>query len=168
MGRRARSTDAPRACGDPSRLGLLGDPPSTWTHRVSPRSRRPQLGQRADEGGYQLRSYIGDRLGRLHGDRAGDRSTTVEPMSEPGVRLVGSAFVSFAGTTAIFYVLHTHQPMVFVAAFMTAIGVLPTIQSLVVAVTAALLMAGIQAARRQYGPEFSSSQDQTNAWSFET
>lgn len=37
--------------------------------------------------------------------------TTVEPMSEPGLRRVGSTLVTFAGTTAIFYVLHTHQPM---------------------------------------------------------
>lgn len=93
--------------------------------------------------------------------------TMVEPMSEPGLRLVGSALVTFAGTTIIFYVLHTHQPMAFVAGFTTAIGALPTIQSLMVAVTAALLMAGIQAVRRRYGPEFSSSPDPTDDWSFE-
>lgn len=58
--------------------------------------------------------------------------TTVEPMSEPGLRLVGSALVTLAGTTAIFYVLHIYQPMAFVAAFTAAIGALPTIQSLVV------------------------------------
>ncbi|WP_227377910.1 hypothetical protein [Haladaptatus halobius] len=93
--------------------------------------------------------------------------TTIEPMSEPGLRLVGSALVAFAGTTTVFYILHTHQPMAFVAAFTTAIGALPTIQSLVVAVTAALFMAGIQAARRRYSPEFSSSPGQTNARLFE-
>lgn len=34
--------------------------------------------------------------------------TTVKPMSEPGLRLVGSALVTVTGTTIIFYVLHTH------------------------------------------------------------
>lgn len=92
--------------------------------------------------------------------------TTVEPMSEPGLRLVGSALVTLAGTTVVFYALHTHQPMAFVAGFTTAIGALPTIQSLSVAVTAALLMAVIQAVRRRYGPEFSDSSGQTNARSF--
>lgn len=53
--------------------------------------------------------------------------------------------VAFAGTTGVFSVLHIHQPMAFVAAFTTAVGALPTVQSLIVAIIAALLMAGIQA-----------------------
>lgn len=88
--------------------------------------------------------------------------TTIEPMSEPGLRLVWSTLVAFAGTTSIFYVLNTHQPVAYVAAFTTAIGALPTIQSLVVAVIAALLMAVIQAARRRYGPEFTASSGPIN------
>lgn len=94
--------------------------------------------------------------------------TSIEPMSEPGLRLIGSAMVTFAGTTGVFYLLHTHQPMAFVAAFTTAIGALPSIQSIVVAVIAALVMAGLQAARRRYGPEFSMTSDPISDQSFET
>ena len=94
--------------------------------------------------------------------------TSIEPMSDLGIRLVGSSMVAFAGATGVFYVLHTHQPMAFVAVFTTAIGALPTIESLVVAVIAALLMAGIQAVRRRYGPEFAATSDPINDQSFET
>ncbi|WP_227379786.1 hypothetical protein [Haladaptatus halobius] len=91
---------------------------------------------------------------------------TVEPMSEPGLRVGGSALVTFAVATAIFYMLNIHQPMAYVAAFTTAIGALPTIQSLVVAVIAVLLIAGIQTVRRRYGPEFANSPSPTREHSF--
>lgn len=94
--------------------------------------------------------------------------TSIEPMSEPGLRLVGSALIAFAGTMGIFYLLNTQQPMAFVATFTTAIGALPTVQSLAVAVIAALLMAGIQAARRRYGPEFAGSSGPMSERPFET
>ena len=94
--------------------------------------------------------------------------TSIEPMSEPGLHLVGSAMVAFAGTTGVFYVLHTYQPMAFVAAFTTAIGALPTVQSLIIAVIAVLLMAGIQAVRRRYAPESSATSGPINDRSFET
>ena len=94
--------------------------------------------------------------------------TSIEPMSELGLRLVGSAMVAFVGTTGVFYVLDTHQPMAFVAAFTTVIGALPTIESLVVAVIAALVMAGIQAARRRYGPTVAAASGPINDRSIET
>lgn len=88
--------------------------------------------------------------------------TSVAPLSEPGLRLVGSAVLAFASTTGAFYVLHTHHPMAFVAAFTTAIGALPTIQSLVIAIIVTLLIAGMQAVRRRYGPELFGSADGIN------
>ncbi|WP_332900329.1 hypothetical protein [Haladaptatus sp. CMSO5] len=93
--------------------------------------------------------------------------TTVEPMSEPGLRVVGSALVTFAVTTGIYYRLNTHQPMAYVAAFTAAIGALPTIQSLVVASITVLLMAGVQAVRRRYGPKFGDSSRPIDEQSFE-
>lgn len=82
---------------------------------------------------------------------------SIEPMSEPGGRLVGSAFVAFAGTMGILYVLKSKQSMIFVPGFIAALGLFPTIQSLVVAVIAVLLMSGLQIVRRRVGPELSMS-----------
>ncbi|MGN8216042.1 hypothetical protein [Halococcus salifodinae] len=81
----------------------------------------------------------------------------VEPMSESGLRMIGSALVGFAVTTGVFYLMNTQEPMAYVATFTAAIGGFPTVQSLVVAVIAVLLMAGIQSIRRRYDPEFAGS-----------
>ncbi|WP_227376290.1 hypothetical protein [Haladaptatus halobius] len=94
--------------------------------------------------------------------------TAVEPMSEPALRVIGSAFVALAGTTGVFYLLNTLQPMAYVATFAAAIGSFPTIQSLVIAALAVLLMAGIQAVRRRYGPESAASPEAINGRPSET
>lgn len=86
----------------------------------------------------------------------------IEPMSEPGLRIVGSALIAFAITTAILYGLETYQPMAYVAAFTAAIGGFATLQSLVVAVAAVLMLGVIQAIRRRYGPEFATPSELTS------
>lgn len=75
----------------------------------------------------------------------------VEPMSEAGVRVLGSAVVAFAATTGAFYLPNIEQPMAYVAAFTAAVGVLQTVASLLVAIAAVLIMAGMRAVRRRYG-----------------
>lgn len=79
----------------------------------------------------------------------------VAPMSDPGLRVIGSVLITFAVTTGLFYFLNVRQPMAYVAAFTAAIGLLPTIQSLLSAAITVLLMAGIQDIRRRYGPNIS-------------
>lgn len=79
--------------------------------------------------------------------------TSIEPMSVPGLRIVGSVLLAFAGSTAIFYALHIHYPMAYVTGFTAAIGAFPTIQALAVAVVAILIVAGLQVLRRKLGPE---------------
>lgn len=73
-------------------------------------------------------------------------------MEEPGLRLVGSAVVAFAGTMGIVYLLNTQQPRAFVATVTTAIGARPAVQTLGGAGIAPRLMAGIRATRHRYGP----------------
>lgn len=79
--------------------------------------------------------------------------TSNEPMSESGLRVVGSILLAFVGCTAIFYTLHIQHSMAYVAAFIAALGVFPTPQSLAVVVLALLFVAGLQALRRKLGPE---------------
>lgn len=58
--------------------------------------------------------------------------TSIEPMSEPGLRIVGSALLAFVASTAVFYALHIEHPMAYVTAFTATIGAFPSIQALVV------------------------------------
>ncbi len=78
--------------------------------------------------------------------------TSIEPMSEPGLRIVGSALLAFVASTAVFYALHIEHPMAYVTAFTAAIGAFPSIQALVVVGVAVLCVAGLQALRREVGP----------------
>ena len=87
--------------------------------------------------------------------------TAIEPMSRLGLRIIGSALFAFTATSGVFYLLHTLQPMAYIAAFAAAIGVFPTLPSLVVAIITVLLMAGVQAVRRHYGPAFTDSSETT-------
>lgn len=79
--------------------------------------------------------------------------TSIEPMSEPGLRVVGGALLAFVGCTAVFYLLHIQHPMAYVTAFTAAIGAFPTTQALAVVVVVILLVAGFQALRRKLGPK---------------
>ena len=91
----------------------------------------------------------------------------VEPMSQEGLRIVVSVIVAFAIMTGIFYVFDTHQPMAYVATSMAALGGLPTFQSIVVAIAAVVVLAGLQMIRRRYGPEFTPSASLTGEQSFQ-
>lgn len=79
--------------------------------------------------------------------------TSIEPMSEPGLRVVGAALLAFVGCTAIFYALHIRHPMAYATTFTAAIGAFPTIQAFAVVVLAILFVAGLQALRRKLRPE---------------
>lgn len=92
----------------------------------------------------------------------------VEPISEPGLRVIGSALVGFAVTTGVLYLLDTQEPMAYVATFTAAIGGFPTVQSLVVAAIAVFLMAGIQSIRRRYDPELAGSLATLRSQNFES
>lgn len=86
--------------------------------------------------------------------------TSVEPMSEPGLRIVGSALLAFVGCTAIFYALHVEHLMAYVTAFTAAIGSFPTIHALAVVVLAILFVASLQVLRRKWGPETDTVSDE--------
>lgn len=88
-------------------------------------------------------------LGLAHGISP----TSIEPMSGPGLRIVGSAILAFVASAGGFYVLHIHHPMAYVTAFTAAIGAFPTIQALAVVVGTILFVAGLQAVRRKLGPD---------------
>lgn len=79
--------------------------------------------------------------------------TSIEPMSESGLRIVWSALVAFIASTAIFYELHLDHPMAYVTTFTAAIGAFPTIQALTVVVGTIFLVGGIQVSRRKLGPD---------------
>ncbi len=79
--------------------------------------------------------------------------TRIEPMSEPGLRIVGSALLGFAASTAVFYALHIEHPMAYVTTFTAAIGAFPSIQALAVVGVAILCVAGLQVVRQKLGPE---------------
>jgi len=79
--------------------------------------------------------------------------TSIEPMSEPGLRIVGSALLAFAVSTAVFYVLHLTHPMAYVTAFTAAIGGFPSLQAFAVATGTVLTITGIQVIRRKVGPD---------------
>lgn len=79
--------------------------------------------------------------------------TSIEPMSEPGLRIVGSALLAIVANTAVHYALHIEHPMAYVTTFTAAIGAFPSIQSLVVVGGAILCVAGLQALRRRVGPK---------------
>lgn len=79
--------------------------------------------------------------------------TSIEPMSEPGLRIVGSALLAFVASTAVFYALHIEHPMAYVTAFTAAIGAFPSIQALAVVGVAILCVAGLQVVRQKLGPE---------------
>lgn len=79
--------------------------------------------------------------------------TSIEPMSEPGLRIVGSALLAFVVSTAIFFLLNISHPMAYVTTFTAAIGGFPTLQALAVAVGTILIVAGLQVIRRKVGPE---------------
>jgi len=79
--------------------------------------------------------------------------TSIEPMSEPGLRIVGSALLAFVASSAVFYVLHITHPMAYVTTFTAAIGGFPTLQAFAVAAGAVLIVAGLQVIRRKVGPD---------------
>lgn len=47
--------------------------------------------------------------------------TSIEPMSEPGLRIVGSVLVAFVGSTAVVNALHLDHPMAYVTTVTAAI-----------------------------------------------
>lgn len=79
--------------------------------------------------------------------------TSIEPMSEPGLRIVGSALLAFVASTAVFYVLNITHPMAYVTTFTAAIGGFPTLQAFAIAVGTVLIVAGLQVIRRKMGPD---------------
>ncbi|SEH68292.1 HPP family protein [Halopenitus malekzadehii] len=79
--------------------------------------------------------------------------TSIEPMSEPGLRIVGSALLAFIASTAVFYVLSITHPMAYVTTFTAAIGGFPTIQSVAIAAGTVLIVTGLQIIRRKVGPD---------------
>ncbi|MFB6119419.1 hypothetical protein [Halosegnis sp.] len=74
-------------------------------------------------------------------------------MSEPGLRIVGSALLAFVATTVVFYVLTITHPMAYVTTFTAAIGGFPTIQSVAIAAGAVFIVAGLQRIRQKVGPD---------------
>ena len=68
--------------------------------------------------------------------------TSIEPISEPGLRIVRSALLAIVASTAVFYALHIGHPMAYVTAFTAAIGAFRSIQALVVVRVAILCVAG--------------------------
>lgn len=79
--------------------------------------------------------------------------TSIEPMSEPGLRIVGSALLAFVASTAVFYALHVTHPMAYVTTFTAAIGGFPTLQAFAVAAGTVLIVAGLQVIRRKLDPD---------------
>jgi len=79
--------------------------------------------------------------------------TSIEPMSEPGLRIVGSALLAFVASTGLFYVLNIAHPMAYVTTFTAAIGGFPTLQAFAVAAGTVLIVAGLQMIRRKVGPD---------------
>ena len=73
----------------------------------------------------------------------GIASTSIEPMSEPGLRIVGSALLAFVASTAVFYALHVTHPMAYVTTFTAAIGAFQTLQAFAVVVGTVLIVAGL-------------------------
>lgn len=92
----------------------------------------------------------------------GVEPTSIEPMSEAGGRLVGSAFVSSAGTMGVLYVMNSNQSVVFIPGFIAALGLFSTIQSLVSALIVVFFLSSIHAFRRRVGPEFTISPSSIN------
>lgn len=74
-------------------------------------------------------------------------------MSEPGLRIVGSALLAFVASTAVFYALNVTHPMAYVTTFTAAIGGFPTLQAFAVAIGTILIDAGLQVIRRKVGPD---------------
>lgn len=79
--------------------------------------------------------------------------TSIEPMSEPGLRIIGSALLAFVASTAVFYALHVTHPMAYVTTFTAAIGAFPTLQAFAVVVGVILIVAGLQVVRRKVDPD---------------
>jgi hypothetical protein len=80
--------------------------------------------------------------------------TSIEPLSEPGLRIVGSALLAFIASTALFYSLNVDHPLAYVTTLTAAIGGFPTIQAFAIAGGVIFVVAGLQAARRKFGPTF--------------
>lgn len=85
--------------------------------------------------------------------------TSIEPMSEAGLRLVGAALLAFIGWVAVSYAVDLNHPMAVVTAFTAALGAFPSGQGLVVAVLAVLLVAGLQVLRLKLGPDRETGHD---------
>lgn len=79
--------------------------------------------------------------------------TSIEPMSGPGLRIVGSALLAFVVSTAVFYALHVTHLMAYVTTFTATIGAFPTLQAFAVVVGTVLIVAGLQGIRRKMGPD---------------
>lgn len=79
--------------------------------------------------------------------------TSIEPMSNHGLRIVASALIALMITFGAFRLAHLRHSMAYVTTFTAAIGGFPTFQVLG-AITIAILFVGIlQAIRRRVGPE---------------
>lgn len=79
--------------------------------------------------------------------------TSIEPMSESGLRIVGSLLLACGASTAVFSALHVDHPMAYVIACTAAIGAFPTILALTVVMVAILCVACLQVLRLEFGPE---------------
>jgi len=79
--------------------------------------------------------------------------TSIEPMSEPGLRIVGSALLAFVATTAVFYALNITHPIAYVTTFTAAIGGFPTLQAVAIAAGAVFIVTGLQVIRRKVDPD---------------
>lgn len=88
--------------------------------------------------------------------------TSIEPMSETGVRIVGSALLAFIASTAVFYVLNITHPMAYVTTFTAAIGGFPTLQAFAVTAGTILIVAGLQMIRRKVGPDSDAASEPFN------
>lgn len=85
--------------------------------------------------------------------------TSIEPMSESGLRVVGAALLAFIGCAGIFNALRIQHTLAYVTVFTAAIGAFLSGQSLAVMGLAIVFVAGLQALRRELGPETETGSD---------
>lgn len=92
---------------------------------------------------------------------AGVSPLSVDAMSTPGLRLLGSSVVAFLLTTAGFYALHVRHSMAYVTTFTAAIGAFRSVRALTVVAIAILFVAGLQFLRRKLGPDLDTPTNRT-------
>lgn len=79
--------------------------------------------------------------------------TSIEPMSDTGLRLVGAALLAFIGWFAVSYAVDLDHSMAAVTAFTAALGAFPSGQALAIAALAILFVASLQVLRLKLGPD---------------